>query len=228
MEGNYNNLFNYKILYSKKRKRTIGYKIVDNTMVITSPYGVKSDFLMNSIERKKYWAIERIEKNKNKKDYINQNSIIFLGKEIQINIKESELLSNGGYCELNDNILNITISKNYTQDILRNTIKNWYKKQCLNIIIERVKFYSEKYNLKYSKITIKEQKTVWGTCNYKNDLTFNFKILMFNLNVIDYLVVHELSHTIYRNHSQQYWNMVEKILPNYKELDSMLKNYKIS
>ena len=228
MEGNYNNLFNYKILYSKKRKKTIGYKIVDNTMVITSPYGVKSDFLMNLIERKKYWAIERIEKNKKKKDYINQNSIIFLGNEIQINSKESELLSNGGYCELNDNILNITISKNYTQDILRNTIKNWYKKQCLNIIIERVKFYSEKYNLKYSKITIKEQKTVWGTCNYKNDLTFNFKILMFNLNVIDYLVVHELSHTIYRNHSQQYWNMVEKILPNYKELDSMLKNYKSS
>lgn len=228
MEGNYNNLFNYKILYSNKRKRTIGYKIVDNTMVITSPYGVKSNFLMNLIERKKYWAIERIEKNKKKKDYINQNSIIFLGNEIQINIKESELLFNGGYCELNDNILNITISKNYTQDILRNTIKNWYKKQCLNIIIERVKFYSEKYNLKYSKITIKEQKTVWGTCNYKNDLTFNFKILMFNLNVIDYLVVHELSHTIYRNHSQQYWNMVEKILPNYKELDSMLKNYKIS
>ena len=228
MEGNYNNLFNYKILYSKKRKRTIGYKIVDNTMVITSPYGVKNNFLMNLIERKKYWAIERIEKNKKKKDYINQNSIIFLGNEIQINIKESELLFNGGYCELNDNILNITISKNYTQDILRNTIKNWYKKQCLNIIIERVKFYSEKYNLKYSKITIKEQKTVWGTCNYKNDLTFNFKILMFNLNVIDYLVVHELSHTIYRNHSQQYWNMVEKILPNYKELDSMLKNYKSS
>ena len=111
---------------------------------------------------------------------------------------------------------------------MRNTIKNWYKKQCLNIIIERVKFYSEKYNLKYSKITIKEQKTVWGTCNYKNDLTFNFKILMFNLNVIDYLVVHELSHTIYRNQSQQYWNIIEKILPNYKELDSMLKNYKIS
>ena len=49
MEGNYNNLFNYKILYSKKRKRTIGYKIVDNTMVITSPYGVKSNFLMNLI-----------------------------------------------------------------------------------------------------------------------------------------------------------------------------------
>ena len=111
---------------------------------------------------------------------------------------------------------------------MRNTIKNWYKKQCLNIIIERVNFYSEKYNLNYSQIIIKDQKTVWGTCNYKNDLTFNFKILMFNLNVIDYLVVHELSHTIYRNHSQQYWNMVEKILPNYKELDSMLKNYKIS
>lgn len=51
---------------------------------------------------------------------------------------------------------------------------------------------------------------------------------MFNLNVIDYLVVHELSHTIYKNHSKQYWNMVEKILPNYKELDSMLKNYKSS
>lgn len=227
MEGNYNNLFNYKILYSKRRKKTVGFKIVDNTFIIRSPINISKNFLMTLIEKRKNWVIERIQNNKNKVNLINNDNIYYLGEKINIKIKETELLNTGGYCELYNNIFYITISKNYTKLLLEKIIKKWYKEQCLKIVKERAEYFALKYNLKYSKITIKEQKTVWGTCNYKNDLTFNLKIMMFEREIIDYLVVHELSHTIYKNHSIQYWKMVKNILPNYKELDNKLKNYKL-
>ncbi len=224
MEGNYNNLFNYKIVYSKQRKMTVGFKIKDNSLLVVSPQKIPQDFLMSLIEKKKYWAIERIEKKKKKRKFIDDNKILFLGKEISLNINTTPLLKDGGYCELlNDNIT-VNLPNNYTQEILEDVIKNWYKNECLKLTTERVLFFSEKYNLKYGKITIKDQKTVWGTCNFKNDLTFNWKLMMFEPNVVDYLVVHELVHTVHKNHSKNYWKMVESILPNYKELNDKLKN----
>ena len=223
MEGNYNNLFNYKIAYSKKRKKTIGFKIKDGVLLITSPQRVSKSFLIELIEKRKYWAIERIEKNK-KKNLINDDKILFLGKEINVNVEQNGLLKNGGYCELKDNNLFVNISKDYTDTLLENVIKNWYKEKCLQFVKDRVLFFANKHNLSYGKITIKEQKTVWGTCNFKNDLTFNLKLMAFRPEVIDYLVVHELSHTIHKNHSKEYWKMVESILPNYKELNNELKN----
>ena len=142
---------------------------------------------------------------------------------VNLEIYYSNLLSkNGGYCELKDNILHTHISIN-NKDSLNDVIIDWYKKEAQRILTDRVKYYAENYSLKYNKITIKEQKTVWGTCNSKNDLTFNWKIIMFNLDIVDYIVVHELSHSIHKNHSKSFWNLVESILPNYKELRKKLK-----
>ncbi len=228
MEGNFNNLFNYKIVYSKNRKMTVGFKINDDTLTVISPKRVPKEFLMELIDKRKYWAIERIQKRKQRRSFINDNKILFLGKEIELSIKENSLLKDGGYCELSNNGLTVNISKNWSEELLENTIKNWYRNECQKIIEERVLYYSKKYSLSYGKITIKEQKTVWGTCNFKNNLTFNWKVMMFEPDVVDYLVVHELVHTIYKNHSAEYWKKVESILPNYRELNNSLKNPKVS
>lgn len=227
MEGNFNDLFNYKIIYSKNRRRTVCFKIKDDTLTVISPKRVSKEFLMELIDKRKYWAIERIQKRKQKRNFISDNKILFLGKEIELIIKENNLLKNGGYCELLNDKLIVNISKNWNGEILENTIKNWYIDECQKVIVERVSYYSQEYNLSYGKITIKEQKTVWGTCNFKNNLTFNWKVMMFELNIVDYLVVHELVHTVHKNHSAEYWKKVESILPNYKELNKTLKNPKV-
>ena len=136
MEGNYKNLFNYKIIYSQNRRATIGFKIKDGFLLVISPKNVSQDFLINLIEKRKYWAIERIEGKKKKRNFIENNKVLYLGHEIQIDIKENNLLKNGGHCELINNILIINISKNWTQELLENIIKNWYKEECLKLIKE--------------------------------------------------------------------------------------------
>lgn len=223
MEGNYNNLFNYKITYSKKRKKTIGFKVENNILNIISPLKVSKKFLLSFLEKKKDWVLNIIKKNKQKRELIKDNKILFLGQDIEIKIIESPLLLNGGFCELKNNELVINISKNWQNELLKNIIINWYKKESYNIILQRVDFYAKKFNFQYGTITIREQKTVWGSCNAKNNLSFNWKAIFFANDVIDYLVVHELVHTIHKNHSKKYWKAVENILPNYKELNKKLK-----
>jgi len=228
MEGNFNNLFNYKIVYSKNRRMTVGFKVDDNTLIVISPKCVSKEFLMQLIDKRKYWAIERIEKRKNKRNFINNNRILFLGDELELVIKENNLLKNGGYCEnLSNDKLLVNISKNYSDDLLMDIVKKWYIDRCQKLMEERTSYYSKKYNMNYGKISIKEQKTVWGTCNFKNNLTFNWKIMMFEPDVVDYLVVHELVHTLHKNHSAEYWKKVESILPNYKMLNNLLKNHNV-
>ena len=223
MEGNYNNLFDYKITYSKKRKKTIGFKIVDKTLNIISPLRVSKKFLLSFLEKKKDWVLERIKKSTEKKKLIQDNKILFLGQKIDIKIMESSLLVNGGFCELKDNELIVNISKNWQNTLLESVVINWYKKESFEIISEKVSFYANSFNFQYGTITIRDQKTIWGSCNSKNNLSFNWKAIFFNNDVINYLVVHELVHTIHKNHSKKYWQAVENILPNYKELNKMLK-----
>lgn len=223
MEGNYNNLFNYKITYSKRRKRTIGFKIIDETLNIMSPLKVSQKFLLSLVEKRKDWTLERLKKRKAKRQLIQDNKIMYLGKEIDLIINNSELLKDGGFCELNNDKLLINISNNWTEKTLKNAVEDWYKKECLKVITDRVQYYAKQNNFNYGMISVREQKTVWGTCNHKNNLSFNWKAILFEEAVIDYLVVHELAHTIHKNHSKEFWKTVENILANYKELNKQLK-----
>ena len=223
MLNDFNNLFKYRLIYSKKRKTTITFKIVDSIVNIYLPLKTNLNYIQKLLIKRQGWIIYQLRKKEHNNNIIQDDKILYLGNEINIITIKNHLLSKGGFCELVDNKLYLYICNNFNNETKQKIIKKKYKKQSLQILTERIKYFSEKYNFKYGKISIKERKTVWGTCNTKNDLVFNWKILAFNYDVIDYLVVHELSHTIHKNHSKDFWNTVQSILPNYKNLRNILK-----
>jgi len=160
---------------------------------------------------------------KKQKSLVQDNKILLLGRKIELDIRENKLLKNGGFCNFNEETLVINISPLWTQELLENILKTWYTDICFDTIKSRVNYYAEKYNFHYKNITIKECKTKWGSCDSKNNLMFSWKIMLFDLTVLDYLVVHELVHTIHKNHSKDFWASVGKILPNYRFLRRKLK-----
>ena len=103
--------------------------------------------------------------------------------------------------------------------------------KALDYIPGRVKYYADIIGVTYGKITIRNQKTRWGSCSSKGNLNFNCLLMLMPPEVIDYVVVHELCHRKQMNHSKAFWKEVEKILPNYKDFSWMVKerrrgNYK--
>ena len=103
--------------------------------------------------------------------------------------------------------------------------------KALKIIPEKVKHYANIMGVSYGKITIRNQKTRWGSCSAKGNLNFNCLLMLVPNEVQNYVVVHELCHLKEMNHSVRFWAEVEKVMPNYREYKKWLKengNYIIS
>lgn len=89
----------------------------------------------------------------------------------------------------------------------------------------RVRYYAGIMGVSYGRITIRKQKSLWGSCSAKGNLNFNCLLMMTPEDVIDYVVVHELCHRKQMNHSKVFWNEVGKVLPDYNERRKKLKDY---
>ena len=75
----------------------------------------------------------------------------------------------------------------------------------------------------YNKITLRRQKTRWGSCSSKKNLNFNWQLVYFEPKIIDYVIIHELAHLTHMNHSKNFWQLVEKYDPEYKKHVGWLK-----
>ncbi len=95
--------------------------------------------------------------------------------------------------------------------------------EALKVIPARVEYFARVIGVTYGKITIRNQKTRWGSCSSKGNLNFNCLLMLAPPEVLDYVVVHELCHRKQMNHSKAFWSEVEKVLPDYKEARKWLK-----
>ena len=85
------------------------------------------------------------------------------------------------------------------------------------MVHERLEYWNGFYNLKYNRVSIKNQKTCWGSCSGKNNLNFNYKIIFLPQPLMDYVIIHELCHLKEMNHSRAFWGHVAKTVPDHKE-----------
>lgn len=99
-----------------------------------------------------------------------------------------------------------------------------YRKAATEYIPKRVDYYLTLTGGHYERITIREQKTRWGSCSSNGTLSFNWRLMLAPPRVLDYVIVHELCHLTHMNHSKAFWDAVEKVMPDYREYRLWLKN----
>lgn len=97
--------------------------------------------------------------------------------------------------------------------------------QAVKLIPERVRYYAPLVGVQYGRITIRNQKTRWGSCSSKGNLNFNCLLMNMPSEIIDYVVVHELCHRLEMNHSKQFWAEVERVYPTYKQARAWLEEH---
>ena len=97
------------------------------------------------------------------------------------------------------------------------------RKQAKQLVMERLEHFNLFYNFSYKKVFIKNQKTRWGSCSTNRNLNFNYNILFLPTHLQDYLVVHELCHLQEMNHGQDFWNLVARQIPDYKNCAKELR-----
>lgn len=100
---------------------------------------------------------------------------------------------------------------------------NKYKENALALAENRIKYFNNFYGFDINRIFIKNQKTRWGSCSSNKNLNFNYRIALIHPALADYIIVHELCHLQELNHSRNFWALVSKTIPHYKEARRQLK-----
>lgn len=110
----------------------------------------------------------------------------------------------------------------------KNNQRNDYKKlkkSARLLVADKLEFFNQHYNLTYNRISIKNQRSCWGSASQKKNLNFNYKIVQLPEELQNYLIVHELCHLKEMNHSRNFWNLVAETVPNFKEIRKKLRNF---
>lgn len=227
-----NNIINYSI-NKKSNVKNITIKVKHpNTVTIVSPKYVNNEFIHDLVISKSRWILNNLNKFKNKESenppilFVDGDKIPYLGNYYTLNVyKEKNTIKCSLIFEENKFIakvpFNISSKDQYIK--LRELLINLYLTEGGKLIKERISIYSKKLNLYPESITLKEQKTSWGTCSSKGNININWKILLAPLDILDYVLVHELCHLKHMNHSKEYWSLVGTIFPDYKEKRNYLK-----
>jgi len=99
------------------------------------------------------------------------------------------------------------------------------KTKAKTTLVKRLKWLASKYGLSYNRVFIRNQKTRWGSCSSKNNISLNMKLVRLPDELVDYVILHELAHTIKKDHSKAFWAEMDKLVGNGKQMSSRLREY---
>jgi predicted metal-dependent hydrolase len=145
----------------------------------------------------------------------------YLGRNMKIETQENA--SEVGTVRLGEASLVVCTAPGATQ--LRLPLEKWYREQARNKIEPMVEGFSRRMGLQYNRVTLKGQRTLWGSCSRKRNLNFNWRLIMTPEPVIEYVVVHELAHLKQMNHSRRFWEIVEMYCASWREHRKWLRDH---
>ena len=212
----YQEIIPEKIIYTRKKSISL---IINNDaeLIVRAPLNCPNSKIYDFILKKSNWIIKKKDEIRSQSQYnkltLQEGENVFVfGRPFKIVLIDS-------------NRVRIIEDKIYLPRLnTRTRLINSLARLARDYISRRVEYYARKYDLKYKSIRITSAHTRWGSCSYYNRLNFTYKLIMCPEYVIDYIIVHELSHTLVKNHSKGFYKQVASILPNYKEAEQWLND----
>ena len=203
----------------RSRRKTIALIISpDATLTVRAPLRVSLTYIEQLVHKKQRWIRRKIKEiaarpKISPHEFLDGEAFFYLGKTYPLKIVENDTLSIGDY---------FYFPRSMISDPLMN-FNAWYKKQAMQIIPERVAWYARQIGVEYRSIRISNARRQWGCCSHARDLKFSWRLVMAPMHVIDYVVVHELSHVQELNHGPRFWQKVKLCYPGYEQAKQWLK-----
>ncbi|WP_057832532.1 M48 family metallopeptidase [Colwellia sp. TT2012] len=241
-------MLEYQLIRSKRRK-TLSLQVKYGRVTVRAPYYVKLAFIDTFIQDKSAWLQAKlIEQQKlvNFCDFSQGSNLLFLGELVSLNIyqaKQAQVFFNDNLATdvtvlsgqpLAPRQLNVVISHRVNAKLtgtraitkqVKKQLEGYFKQQAERLIIQRLDVISEQTALIPKKVNIRQYRARWGSCNNRDEVSFNYLLMMTPVFVIDYVIVHELCHLTFLDHSKGFWQLVEQHCPSYQQSKQWLSHH---
>lgn len=201
---------NVNVQYGKRDKLSLHMDSI-GFITVKAPKDTTDDVVVGIVKQQSKWLLDRLnrieaaKKISKIKEYQKEEQFLYLGKTYLLN----ELIE----------------TENLDSEQLKMNLKKFYVIAAKKVITDRIMRYQQQLRVKPKSVEIVESSTKWGSCSSDKKLTFNYRLAMAPVEVIDYVVVHELCHLNHMNHDRSFWRLVGSVLPDYKKKEEFLARY---
>ena len=210
------------------RRKTVSISLEDGAVRVLAPKRLAERRIQEIVDKKSNWISKRLKDQAaapkiQTKHFVDGEMFSYLGKhytfERRRDIQSSVKLKSGRLISTLDS----TVSENEAIEAHRVQVTNWYRDRAADVLGQKTTQHGDALKLKLSSIKIKNYKARWGSCSINGEISYNWKIMMAPPRIIDYVVIHELSHLVHHDHSDKFWRQVGKSFPDYRECRAWLR-----
>lgn len=212
------------------RKKSAEIQVSPKKIVeVTVPMYFSEKRVEKLLAKKMNWIIAKIKEVKGrpevaKKEFISGECLMLFGKKYRLKI----ITGNIGHVSIQSDRILVMLHRDLDKDerliVTRFLLLKWYSEQAEKKFKNRLDFYSKKLGLKYNNFSVKDFKSLWGSCSPTGHISLNWRLVKAPTSIIDYVVVHELTHLEIKGHGTEFWAKVGNTLRDYEERRAELKN----
>lgn len=213
---------NYTVIYAKRKTLTVTVER-DRSVVVRAPEGTSPEKIRQAVESKKLWLYEKTrhpqkyKANTLPKEFVSGESMLYLGRYYRLEVVES--------AQNSIQFANKFIVSRTSRQQARQLFREWYMLKAREKITPRAKYHARNLGVHFNKIMVSDLKYRWGSCTPKDNLNFNWRLIKAPMPVIDYVIVHELTHLLESNHTPRFWTIVKVQIPAYQKAKVWLMEY---
>ncbi|NLK53461.1 MAG: M48 family metallopeptidase [Bacteroidales bacterium] len=206
-----------------ERRKTVSIFIErDGSVRVLAPASASDETIETAIKSKEHLIFTKLAKwkelnqGKINREFVNGQSFLYLGRNYRLKLTKDQdvpLKISGGF---------FLLDKRYLPKAEK-VFKDFYKEKALLKIKERMKVHEDKFSIKPTAVKVLELRNRWASWTPKNGLNFHWKCIMAPVSVLDYIIIHEMVHLKYPNHSTYFWNELDKKMPDFREQEDWLK-----
>jgi predicted metal-dependent hydrolase len=226
MKTKQNKDISYQIVRSRRATADIVIER-DGRVLVRAPESIPDERIEDIVEAKRYWIYKNLAEWRDLnatrvlREYRNGEGFLYLGRSYRLLLvadqEEPLLLKNGRFCLRRDLVDTGAI------EAAKAAFRDYYIARGSERIKQRVNYYAPKVGVTPRDVNVRELSNRWASCSPSGNLAFHWKCMMAPQTIIDYIVVHELCHFHHLDHTDAFWNEVDKVLPNYGERKEWLR-----
>lgn len=226
--------------FRRGKRRTIGFTVGPDGLAVSAPSWVPLMEVDKAVRDKSDWILKKLQETRargqrldaSRIDWADGCTLPFLGQPLTVVLDARQVLVGAGAELQRDSTgsglpsarLMVGLPRTATPEQIRDAVQAWLMRQAKQLFLERLTHFAPVVGVQWKKLSLSSAGTRWGSASSNGSIRLNWRLVHFRLPVIDYVVVHELSHLRVMDHSPRFWDTVRAVVPDYADLRGQLKD----